>query len=96
MLFRSDVQGLGLQPLLQGLGLQFLGGRLNGRLQVGPDGVGQLAHDGPLLGGELAHLLQQGGQLALFAQVLDPEGLQFPGIPGGADGRQRTGANGFQ
>ena len=54
------------------------------------------AHDGPLLGGELAHLLQNGGQFSLFAQVLDPEGLQLSGVPGGADGCQRAGANGFQ
>ena len=40
-------------------------------LHICPDGVGQLAHDGPLLGGELAHLLQNGGQFSLFAQVLD-------------------------
>ena len=42
---------------------------LDGLFQGGADLVGQLAHDGALLGGEAAHLLEHGGQFALFAQV---------------------------
>ena len=92
----GDVQRLGLQPLLQGLFRQDGGLLLDGGLHICPDGVGQLAHDGPLLGGELAHLLQNGGQFSLFAQVLDPEGLQLGGLPSSGDGFQRMLANGFQ
>ena len=47
----GDVQRLGLQPLLQGLFRQDGGLLLDGGLHICPDGVGQLAHDGPLLGG---------------------------------------------
>ena len=63
--------------------------KTKGRLQVlsdlihgGADLVGHLAHDGALLGGEAAHLLEDGGQFTLFAQVLDPQGVQFCGRSG--------------
>lgn len=49
-------------------------------LNLCPDGVGQLAHHRPLLRGELAHLLQDGGKLPLFAKELHPKLL--PGRPG--------------
>ena len=76
--------------------LQLTGPGLQSGFQVGPDGVGQLAHDGPLLGGELAHLLEQGRQLALLAQVLHPQGVQPGGVAGGGEVLQRLLANGFQ
>ena len=46
------------------------------QLHICPDGVGQLAHDGPLLGGELAlsliHILD-GIHIARFYENLDRE-----------------------
>ena len=92
----GDVQGLALQLRGHG-GLRQDGGLgLDGLLQGGADIVGQLAHDGALLGGELAHLLEDGGELALFAQVLHPEGRQVFGGLGLGDGIQRRGADDFQ
>ena len=45
-------------------------------LDACPDGIRQLTHDGALLSGELAHLLQHSGQLALLAQQLDAKLFQ--------------------
>jgi len=39
--------------------------------------VCKLSHNGALLGGEFAHLLQNCGQLTLFAQILDSQSFQF-------------------
>ena len=78
----GDVQRLGLQPGLQRLGLQLPALGLQLGLQSGAHLVGQLAHGGPLLGGELAHLLEYGSELALLAQILDPQGVQFCGRSG--------------
>ena len=89
----GDVQGLSLQPVLQGLGLQLLAFGLQSLLQGGADLVGQLAHGGALLGGELAHHLQHGGKLTLLAQVLDPQGVQLGGGLGPLKGGERLGAN---
>ena len=61
-----------------------------------PDGVGQLAHDRPLFRGELAHLLQKGGELAFFAQELHPELLQVRRGDGGVQRRQSPALNVFQ
>ena len=41
-----------------------------------PDGIGKLPHDRALLGGQLTHLLQHGGQFALFAQQPDAQLFQ--------------------
>ena len=51
----------------------------DGRLQGGADLVGQLAHGGALLGGQLTHHFQNGGELALLAQILDAQAVQFGG-----------------
>ena len=68
----GHIQHLGLQTGGQGGlgqgGLFFL----QGGLQLGAHRIGQLAHHGTLLGGELAHHFQDGGELALFAQVFHP------------------------
>ena len=89
----GHIHRLGLQPGLQGGGLQLLAGGLDGALQGGADLVGQLAHGGALLGRQLAHLLEHGGQLALLAQILHPQGVQGGGIPGLLKGLQSLGAN---
>ena len=92
----GDVQRLGLQLGLQRRLLQNGGLRLNGLFHGGTDLVCHLAHDGALLGGEAAHLLEHGGQLALFAQVLDPQRVQFRRGLRAHDGVQRALADGFQ
>ena len=92
----GHVQLLGLQPLVEG-------GLLDGLVPLGEglgeglaDLVGQLAHDGPLLGGQGAHHLQDGGELALLAQVLDPQAVQLLGVLGPGQGGQGLGADLFQ
>ena len=45
-------------------------------LNVSADRVCQLTHNRPLLSAELAHHFQNGGELTLFAQPLDPEFFQ--------------------
>ena len=92
----GHVHGLRREPGLQGLAGEDRGLGLDGLFKAPPDVVGQLAHDGPQLGGQAAHLFQDGGELALLAQVLDPEGLQPGGLLGRADGLQRAFADGFQ
>ena len=43
------------------------------RFYIGAQLVCKLAHDGALLCGELAHLTQYAGQLALFAKIFDTQ-----------------------
>ena len=52
------------------------------------DIVGHLADDGALLSGQLAHLLQDGSQLALLAQVLDSKAVQLCSVLGLSQGCQ--------
>ena len=85
----GHIHSLVLQALLQGLGLQLTGGGLNGRLQSGADLVGQLAHGGALLGRQLAHHFQNGGELTLLAQILDAQAVQLGGGLGLPKGGQR-------
>ena len=85
----GHIQSLILQALFQSLGFQLSRGGLDGRLQGGTDLIGQLAHGGPLLGGQLAHHFQNGGELALFAQILDAQTVQFSGGLGLLKGGQR-------
>ena len=82
----GDVDGLGLELLLERLCLE--GGLclIELLLDGGADVVCDLTHDGALLGGELAHRLEDGGQLALFAEKADAQGFQLAGI---GDGVQR-------
>ena len=65
-------------------------------LDGGADVVGQLTHDGTLFGGELAHLLQNGGELSLFAQQLYPQLFQIGGSGGLFQCVHGCLANGFQ
>ena len=75
----GHIQAFGGQLCLQGGGVDGRFPLLQPLLDGGADGVGGLAHGGALLGGELAHQLQDGGQLALFAQPFDPQFLQRGG-----------------
>ena len=56
------------------------------RFELGAHGVGQLSHHGALLGAELSHLLEYGGQLALLAQIPHAERVQRVHVLGFLDG----------
>ena len=92
----GDVQSLILQFLGHGLLGQHGGLGFHGRFHRGADLIGQLSHDGAFFRRELAHLLQNGGQLALLAQILDPQRFQRSGVLGRSDGSERLAADGFQ
>ena len=83
---------LGLQCGGMDGGFPFLQLFLNG----GTDRIGHLAHDRPLLSGELAHLFQNGGELALLAQQLYPQLFQSRRSRRILQGRQGLLANAFQ
>ena len=67
-----------------------------GLFQGGADLIGQLSHGGALLGGEFAHLLEYGGELALLAEVLYPQRLKRFGVRGAGDGGCGFGPELFQ
>ena len=92
----GDVHRLGEQLRRHGAARELARAGLDGGLQLRAHLVRQLPDDGALLGGELAHLLQHGGQLALFAQVLDAQRLQILGVRRALHRRDGGGANGFQ
>ena len=75
----GDVDGLSGQLGLQDLGADGSLALLQLGLDLSTDGVCHLAHDGALLGAQLAHHLQHGGQFALLAQQLDTQLLQRSG-----------------
>ena len=75
----GDVHGLGKQLLLHRLFLQQLAALFDGRFQYGADLIGKLTDDRPLLCAELAHLLENGSQLTLFAEIPDAQRIQLPG-----------------
>ena len=81
----GDVDGLGPELFLQLGGLQGLGPGGQLLLQGFPDLVGQLPDDGALLGGKAPHLLEDGGELPLLSQELDPQVFQLLQVPGGLE-----------
>ena len=92
----GHVDGLRRKALFQRGGLQLGLAALELRLDLGAHAVGQLTHDRALLGGQLAHLLQDGGQLALFAQNPDAQRVERGRVGGGVDGLQRLRLGLFQ
>ena len=92
----GDVQRLGLQLGFQSGLFQNGGLGLHGLFHGGADLIGHLAHDGALLSRETAHQLEDGGQFALFAQVLHPQRVQFRRGLRAGDGFQSALADGFQ
>ena len=84
----GHVQGFRGQLFLQGLFRQggVLGG--DGLGQSFPDLVGDLADHRAFLRGQFPHLLQNGGQLALLAQIFDPDAIQGGGVLTAGDGGQ--------
>ena len=85
----GDVQGLGLEPGFQSGLFQFHALGVKSLFKLGAHCVGKLAHDGTLLCGELAHLLEDGGQLALFAQILHAQSVKRGNVAGRGDGLER-------
>ncbi len=73
---QGHVLPLGFQLALECLLRQCRTARLQCLGEIFTDLVGQLPHHGAFLGGERTHLLQNGSQLALFAQQLHTDGLQ--------------------
>ena len=86
---QRDVNGLTLKLQLHELGAKLGLALLDGGLNVAAQLVCQLTHDGALLGGKLAHLAKDAGELALLAQILDAQALQkldVVGFENGLDG----------
>ena len=73
---QAHVQRLVPQFFLQQRGGKLGFARLDGVFNVASQLVCQLAHGGALLGGELTHLAQNGGQFALFTQIFHAQRLQ--------------------
>ena len=73
---QGHVDGLQLQLLLHHRALQLTAARVDGAFNVGAQLVCKLPHGGALLGGELAHLAENAGELALLAEILDAQRLQ--------------------
>ena len=78
-----DVEHLGGEPGVELGGLElgqlFRKGRVDHRARF----IGGLSDRLALLGGKAAHPLEDGGQLALFAEVLYPDGVQCGKVGGG-------------
>ena len=85
----GHVDGLGLELLLERLRLECGFCLLKLFLDGGADVVGHLAHDGALLGRELAHRFQNGGQLTLFAKKTHAQRFQLVGIANGIERVER-------
>ena len=76
----GHVDGLGLQSGLHGLLLQLGADGFDFFLNGGANIVRGLTHDGALLCGQLAHRLQNAGQLALLAEKAHAQRVQLPGV----------------
>ena len=85
----GDIHGLALEPALKEAGLNVAAALVQPLLKLGADLVCKLAHDGALLRGELAHLLENGGQLALLAEIPDAQGLKLLRLLSLRDGAER-------
>ena len=84
----GHVDGLGLQSGLHGLFFQLGADGFDFFLNGGADVVRVLTHDGALLCGQLAHRLQNAGQLALLAQKAHAQFVHGGGV--GRLGNQRV------
>ena len=82
---QRDVDGLVLECVLKGGGLHLGGALVEHALDQLAHLVGALAHDGTILGGELAHHAHQAGDAALAAEQLNARGLELCGVVGASD-----------
>ena len=83
---QGDIQGLGLELCFQRGLFKLLAALVYGLLELGAHTVGHLAHGRTLLGGQLAHLLQNNGELTLLAQVLHAQRVQRRDVRRGRHG----------
>ena len=83
---QSDVDSFVNQLLLHHLAAKLFLALFQCALNLGAQLVCQLTHDGALLSGELAHLLEDCGELTLLAQVFYSEGFQFFNALAGQNG----------
>ena len=82
---QRDVDGLVLKRVLEGSGLHLGRALVEHTLDQLAHLVGALAHDGAILGGELAHHAHQAGDAALAAEQLNACGLELGGVVGAGD-----------
>ena len=92
----GHIQGLSGQTLVESLLLQGSLTLLQGGGEGLTDLVGHLAHHRTLLRRERSHHLEHVGELTLFSQVLDPQGIQVLGAAGLGKGGERLLADLFQ
>ena len=92
----GHVHGLGLELELHGPVGELFRLFLDVRFELGAHVVGELPDHGALFGAELAHLLQNGGQLPLFAKVADAQCFEVLRLAGVGDRIERRLADRFQ
>ena len=92
----GNIHGLGSELELHRLVSKFLRLLLDAGFELGAHFVGHLPDHGALFGAELAHLLQNGGQLALFAKVTDAQRFEVLRLAGVGDRVKRRFADRFQ
>ena len=73
---QRDVGGVGLHLLCHEGAAELVLALLDGHVDVGADGVGELAHGRTLLGRDLAHGVHDGRQAALAAEHAHAQGLE--------------------
>ena len=79
---QRDIDGLVLKRVLEGGGLHLGRALVEHTLDQLAHLVGALAHDGAILGGELAHHAHQAGDATLAAEQLNACGLELGGVVG--------------
>ena len=82
---QRDVDGVMLERVLEGGSLHLGGALVEHALNQLAHLIGALAHDGAILGGELAHHAHQAGDAALAAEQRDARGLELLGVVGACD-----------
>ena len=82
---QRDVDGLVLKRVLEGSSLHLGGALVEHTLDQLAHLVGTLAHDGAILGGELAHHAHQAGNTTLAAEQLNARSLELGGVVGAGD-----------
>ena len=82
---QRDVDGIVLECVLEGGSLHLGGARVEHALDQLTHLIGALAHDGAILGGELAHHAHQAGDAALAAEQLNARSLELGCVVGACD-----------
>ena len=82
---QRNIDGLVLKRVLEGSGLHLGRALVEHTLDQLAHLVGALAHNGAILGGELAHHAHQAGDATLAAEQLNACGLELGGVVGAGD-----------